>query len=68
MVYAICDSGFDYNIDAYVLVYIKRKKSLLDPETDRLKELHFGDFDESFGSIWKEIKPIANTRCTPEQD
>jgi hypothetical protein len=45
----ICYSGFDYNIDANVLVYRKKKIfAFLDPETDRLKELHFGDFDESF--------------------
>lgn len=44
----ICYSGFDYNIDANVLVYRKKKMYIfLDPKTDSLKELHFGDFDES---------------------
>jgi hypothetical protein len=44
----ICYSGIDYNIDANVIVYRKKKiYAFLDPKTDRLKELHFGEFDES---------------------
>jgi hypothetical protein len=44
----ICYSGFDYNIDANVLVYREKKiYAFLDTKTDQLKELHFGEFDES---------------------
>ena len=42
-------SGFDYNIDAYILVY--RKKNIyafIHPKTEILIELHFGDFNESY--------------------
>jgi len=43
-----CYSGFDYNIDAYVLVYRQKKiYAFLDPKTDKLNELHFGEFDEN---------------------
>lgn len=44
----MCYSGIDYNIDANVLVFRKKKIfAFLDPKTDKLKELHFGEFDES---------------------
>jgi hypothetical protein len=40
-------SGIDYNIDHYVLVYRKKKiYAFIDPITNKLKELHFGEFDE----------------------
>jgi hypothetical protein len=43
----ICYSGFDYNIDAYVLVYRKKQiYAFIDPKTEILKELHFGNLDE----------------------
>lgn len=43
----LCYSGFDYNIDANVLVFRKKKiYAFLDPKTNKLKELHFGEFDE----------------------
>lgn len=51
----ICYSGFDYNIDAHVLVYRKKKiYAFLDPTTDRLIELHFGDFDEGLYGQWAQ--------------
>lgn len=40
-------SGIDYNIDANILVFRKKRiYAFLDPKTDKLKELHFGEFDE----------------------
>lgn len=45
----ICYSGFDYNIDANVLVFRKNKiYAFLHPKTNKLKELHFGEFDENY--------------------
>ena len=42
-------SEFDYGVDSYVLVYRKRGiYAFLDPRTDKLKELHFGEFNEKF--------------------
>jgi len=47
----ICYLGLDYTIDASVLVYRKKKTyAFLDPKTDKLKEIHFGEFDESIYS------------------
>ena len=43
----ICYSGFDYRIEANVLVFRKKKiYAFLDPKTEKLIELHFGEFDE----------------------
>jgi len=43
----ICYSGFDYNIDAYILVYRKKQVyAFVEPKTEILKELHFGTLDE----------------------
>jgi hypothetical protein len=43
----ICYSGFDYNIDAYILVYRQKQiYAFVDPKTEILKELHFGTLDE----------------------
>jgi hypothetical protein len=43
----ICYSGFDYNIDAYILVYREKQiYAFVDPKTEILKELHFGRLDE----------------------
>jgi hypothetical protein len=43
----ICYSAIDYNIDANVLVFREKKiYAFLDPKTDKLKELHFGEIDE----------------------
>ncbi|WP_439185835.1 hypothetical protein [Carboxylicivirga taeanensis] len=43
----LCYSGIDYNVDANVLVFRNKKiYAFLDPKTDKLKELHFGEFDE----------------------
>ena len=40
---------FDYVVDAKVLVYKKLKLYLhIDPETDNLKEIRFGDIDEQY--------------------
>jgi len=43
----ICYSGFDYNIDAYILVYRQKQiYAFVEPTTEILKELHFGTLDE----------------------
>jgi hypothetical protein len=43
----ICFSFIDYNIDHYILVFRKKKiYAFVDPKSDKLKELHFGEFDE----------------------
>jgi hypothetical protein len=44
----ICYSGFDYNIDAYILVF--REKNIyafIDPKTEILKEIRLGILDEN---------------------
>ena len=43
----ICYSVLDYNIDAYILVYRKKQiYAFVEPETETLIELHFGNLDE----------------------
>jgi len=43
----ICYSALDYNVDAYVLVYRQKQiYALIDPDSEILKELHFGSLDE----------------------
>jgi len=44
----ICYSALDYHIDAYILVYRQKQiYAFVDPETEILKELHFGKLDET---------------------
>jgi len=54
----ICYSGFDYNIDAYILVYRQKQiYAFVDPKTEILKELHFGTLDEKI--YGQKNKPVA---------
>jgi hypothetical protein len=56
----ICYSGFDYNIDAYILVYRQKQiYAFVDPKTEILKELHFGTLDEKI--YGQKNKPVANS-------
>lgn len=44
--YELVERIFDFNIDSIVLVYNKKKIfAFIDPSTNSLKELHFGEFD-----------------------
>ncbi|MBL0331094.1 MAG: hypothetical protein IPP64_17175 [Bacteroidetes bacterium] len=55
----ICYSALDYNIDAHILVYRKRQiYAFVDPQTEILKELHFGTLDEKI--YGNKNKPNSN--------